>query len=166
MLDPFYQRRLCFRGKADALFTPFHQLTSILTHLPRCSLLFTFLLCAMAQSHKRNASTELAREESTSPLIIFKSPGLQPDLRIKVFDSEFHVHSAVLRLRSAFFRRFLDSPDKIPAPAGAKFQYEYISVVDDDGAWGLQVLTLVRYFIGMNFLTAHNLHSMPTSCHC
>ncbi|TVY41343.1 hypothetical protein LOCC1_G005648 [Lachnellula occidentalis] len=71
--------------------------------------------------------------------IIFKFPGLKVDTRLKVFGQEFHVHSAILRLYSAFFRTFLDSPDKIPAPASALFRYEYVSVVDADGTWGLEV---------------------------
>ncbi|TVY34570.1 hypothetical protein LSUB1_G008005 [Lachnellula subtilissima] len=75
--------------------------------------------------------------------IIFKCPGLELDTRLNVFGQEFHVHSAILRLYSAFFRTFLDSPDKTPAPASAFFRYEYVSVVDDDGTWGLEV-TLKR----------------------
>jgi len=71
--------------------------------------------------------------------IVFKFPGLELDTRLKVFDQEFHVHSAILRLYSTFFRTFLDSPDKTPAPASALFRYEYVSVVDDDGTWGLEV---------------------------
>ncbi|TVY18350.1 hypothetical protein LARI1_G004431 [Lachnellula arida] len=71
--------------------------------------------------------------------IIFKFPGLKVDTRLNVFGQEYHVHSNILKLYSAFFRTFLDSPDKTPAPASALFRYEYVSVIDDDGEWGLEV---------------------------
>ncbi|KAL3425287.1 hypothetical protein PVAG01_02078 [Phlyctema vagabunda] len=61
-----------------------------------------------------------------------------PDTRFIVFDKyEFHVHSIILKLHSAFFRRFLDSPDKIPAPNSAAFRYDWVSKIDGDGSWGL-----------------------------
>ncbi|RDW76122.1 hypothetical protein BP5796_06943 [Coleophoma crateriformis] len=72
----------------------------------------------------------------------FEWPGLQPDLRLEVFDSdEFHVHSTIMKLHSAFFRRFLDSPDKtadpsMPVRRGA-FKYNWITKVDEDGSWAL-----------------------------
>ncbi|KAH8801165.1 hypothetical protein F5882DRAFT_504648 [Hyaloscypha sp. PMI_1271] len=50
--------------------------------------------------------------DSKSP-IVFQSLGLKPDVSMKVFDVEFHVHSALLKLHSAFFRKFLDSADKV-----------------------------------------------------
>jgi len=50
--------------------------------------------------------------DSKSP-IIFQSPGFKPDVSMKVFDVEFHVHSTLLKLHSAFFRKFLDSADKV-----------------------------------------------------
>jgi hypothetical protein len=49
---------------------------------------------------------------SKSP-IVFQSPGLKPDVSLKVFDVEFHVNSTLLKLHSAFFRTFLDSADKV-----------------------------------------------------
>ncbi|TVY21572.1 hypothetical protein LARI1_G000514 [Lachnellula arida] len=70
--------------------------------------------------------------------IIFVSPGLQPDVRLRVFHQPFHVHSIVLKLHSNYFRKFLDSPDKSDGPASASFQYEYTTVVDEDGDWGLE----------------------------
>ncbi|PMD62646.1 uncharacterized protein K444DRAFT_524777, partial [Hyaloscypha bicolor E] len=70
--------------------------------------------------------------------IIFKSPGLKPDVRLTVFGQVFHVHSIILKLHSNFFRKFLDSADKVAAPASASFQYDYVSVFDADGDWGLE----------------------------
>ena len=53
--------------------------------------------------------------------IIFQSPGLKPDFSLKVFDVSFYVHSVVLKLHSAFFRKFLDATNKAasPSPNGA-----------------------------------------------
>jgi hypothetical protein len=65
-------------------------------------------LITMAQPASKKQKTN---EEPPSP-VVFQSPGLQPDVRLTVFDKEFHVHSVLLKLHSAFFRKFLDSPDK------------------------------------------------------
>ena len=83
---------------------------------------------------------------SSKEPIVFKSPGLKPDVRLTVFDQEFHVHSTLLKLYSAFFRTYLDSADKAPAPSSAVFRYEYVSVIDEDGTWGLEAASKVRTF--------------------
>ncbi|KAL2070506.1 hypothetical protein VTL71DRAFT_13532 [Oculimacula yallundae] len=71
--------------------------------------------------------------------IVFAYPGLDPDLRLRVLDVEYHVHSAVSKHYSYYFRQFLDSPDKPVGPASALFYYDYVSVFDDDGLdWSLQ----------------------------
>ncbi|TVY73408.1 hypothetical protein LSUE1_G008359 [Lachnellula suecica] len=70
---------------------------------------------------------------------IARDPRAKLDLRIQVFAQEFLVHSDVLKANSAFFRTFLDSPEKTPAPPSAPFRYEYVSVEDSDGTWGLEV---------------------------
>lgn len=70
--------------------------------------------------------------------IIFKSPGLDPDVRLKVFEHEFHVHSVVLKLHSNYFRCFLDSPDKLGTSVSSSFRYNYISMIDPDGTWELE----------------------------
>jgi hypothetical protein len=85
-----------------------------------------------AASRKRPRAETIAVEKGPAPFI-FVSPGLKPDTRLKVFKQEFHVHSLILKLHSNFFRKFLDSPDKPNGPASPHFQYEYVSVVDDDG---------------------------------
>src|ERR1039458_7906597 len=80
---------------------------------------------------------------STSPTIVFDAPGHEVDIRLQVFQQEFHVHSVVLKLHSEFFRTFLDSPDKAIAPARTDmmgFRYEWITKVDDDGSWHLVAL--------------------------
>jgi hypothetical protein len=75
-------------------------------------------------------------------VIVFASPGLLPDVRLKVFGTwEFHVHSVVLKLYSAFFRKFLDPSNKeeaAPATLGIKFRYEWVTEIDEDGnGWHL-----------------------------
>jgi len=61
------------------------------------------------------------------------------DVRLRVFDVEFHVHSTILKLHSAFFFKFLDSADKRPADtvAPGSFKYEWITKIDEDGSWSL-----------------------------
>ena len=78
--------------------------------------------------------------------LVFNVPGIQPDVRLKVFALEFHVHSTILRTHSALFRVFLDSSEKCPASPSAQFSYDYISVVDDDGVWGLEPLSHAVWF--------------------
>ena len=80
------------------------------------------------------------KEDDENP-IVFSSPGLTPDVRLTVFGREFHVHSIVLKLHSNFFRKFLDAGNKTATPASSLFQYDYVSVLDDDGTWGLETST-------------------------
>ncbi|KAI9648197.1 hypothetical protein NHQ30_002829 [Ciborinia camelliae] len=78
--------------------------------------------------------------------IVFQRPGcpaFEVDVRINVFGKEYHVHSIILRLNSAYFRKFLDSGDKVPAEKTSLFRYDYISVVDEDGEWGLEAVQRV-----------------------
>jgi hypothetical protein len=71
-------------------------------------------------------------------VVKFTSPGLQADVRLKVFNVDFHVHSVLLKLHSSFFRKFLDSPDKEGTiPGSAEFKYEWVTKIDDDGSWHL-----------------------------
>jgi len=46
---------------------------------------------------------------------------------------------SILKHFSRYFLKFLNSPNKVSAPASALFRYGYVSVVDDDGDWGLEV---------------------------
>ncbi|TVY41344.1 hypothetical protein LOCC1_G005649 [Lachnellula occidentalis] len=95
----------------------------------------------------RNKKQKTAAVAASPPTpIVFQSPGLQPDVRLMVFDQEFHVHSVILKLYSAFFRKFLDSPDKVAAVEAAstgtlrpaqwsaptKFKYEWFTQLDQD----------------------------------
>lgn len=63
----------------------------------------------------------LAKKQKVESLpkspIIFQSPGLKPDVSLKVFDVDFYVHSIVLKLHSAFFRKFLDSANEAASPS-------------------------------------------------
>ncbi|KAE8442587.1 hypothetical protein EG329_003074 [Mollisiaceae sp. DMI_Dod_QoI] len=93
---------------------------------------------ALHENNKKRRRTDSTAgvSSSSSPAapIIFTSPGLKPDVRLNVLGTDFHVHSIILKLHSNFFRRFLDSPDKHPAPDSALFRYEYSSVIETDGA--------------------------------
>ncbi|THV46569.1 hypothetical protein BGAL_0376g00170 [Botrytis galanthina] len=69
-------------------------------------------------------------------LKVFSIPDQKPDTRFVLFDeTEIHLHSTVLKLHSAFFRKFLDSPDKKPAEPSAEFRYEWVSEIEEDGEW-------------------------------
>ncbi|TGO37559.1 hypothetical protein BHYA_0094g00220 [Botrytis hyacinthi] len=59
-----------------------------------------------------------------------------------VIKQGFHVNSHILKERSVYFRKFLDSPDKQdePVPDSALFRYDYSTVVDEDGTWGLETV--------------------------
>lgn len=103
-------------------------------------------------SAKRITSFNMSRNGSWSQISsssgipkAFHAPGMKTDVRIRVFEREFHVHSVVLRLYSAFFRTFLDSADKGPVSGEGQFRYDYVSVLDPDGGWGLEVAKPVRY---------------------
>ncbi|CZR55530.1 uncharacterized protein PAC_05418 [Phialocephala subalpina] len=79
--------------------------------------------------------------------IFFTAQGLPLDTRLIVLGQEYHVHSAILKMHSAFFNAFLDSPDKIEHVAkkwklnkrnGGGFIYEWVSIIENDGiGWSL-----------------------------
>ncbi|TVY78171.1 hypothetical protein LSUE1_G004186 [Lachnellula suecica] len=57
-----------------------------------------------------------------------------PDMSIQVFSQTFHVNSSILKVHSAYFRTFLDSPDKVSqSDPDSEFKYEWVTHVDSDG---------------------------------
>lgn len=67
---------------------------------------------------------EAVTDVGVMKVIAFTWPGLKmPDVRLRVLEREYHVHFRILKLHSAFFRAFFDSPDKT-VPASADFDYE------------------------------------------
>ncbi|TVY93029.1 hypothetical protein LAWI1_G004291, partial [Lachnellula willkommii] len=87
----------------------------------------------MSQLPKRSStSTSSAREP-----VKFLMPNFTPDTRLRVFGQDFHVHSSYLKLHSAFFRKFLDSPEKEIVATSSGFRYEWVTKVDEDGTWSL-----------------------------
>lgn len=68
--------------------------------------------------------------------IVFVARGLPLDTRLDVLGTEFHVHSAILKMKSNFFFKFMDSPDKT-VDNKSEFKYEWISRIDEDGSWAL-----------------------------
>ncbi|KAF7932714.1 uncharacterized protein EAE98_004013 [Botrytis deweyae] len=76
---------------------------------------------------------------------VYKLPGHRVDVKLCVFDHEIHCHSLMLKLGSAYFRKFLDSADKTPAPANATFSYEYVTIQDTpEDVPGLEVASKVE----------------------
>ncbi|KAM0143542.1 hypothetical protein ACHAO1_000643 [Botrytis cinerea] len=93
----------------------------------------------MAQQNKKRKhgeDLEPAQPGLPSP-IIFLARGVNADTRFTVFRQQFHLHSSGLKHHSNYFRKFLNSADKSPAPASALFKYDYCSVIDEDGSWAL-----------------------------
>lgn len=91
------------------------------------------------------SNTPIAVATPKKAPVIFNARGLTIDTRLRVFDTEFHVHSVVLKMHSAFFYKFLDSPEKDnsgPVPFG-RFKYEWNTVLcDDKRDWALEALKL------------------------
>ena len=96
-----------------------------------------------AEAIPRPSKKPKVEAESKSPITfsVPQGPIKEPDTRLKVFDQEFHVHSAVLRVESTFFRAFYDADDATPSPQGrgsGDFKYEWVTIIDDDGqGWSL-----------------------------
>ncbi|KAF8865233.1 hypothetical protein BDZ45DRAFT_668679 [Acephala macrosclerotiorum] len=96
--------------------------------------------------------------DANSP-IVFPCAGQKPDVRLIVFKQAFHVHSTLLKLNTAFFRKFLDSADKavnlpngeggsgglggltppeasqigFDSTLGMTFKYEWVTKIDEGG---------------------------------
>jgi hypothetical protein len=63
--------------------------------------------------------------------VVFVWPGIKPDMRLQVFDDVYHVHSIIMSLNCGFFRKFLNSPDKVLSTGSVEFKYEYRSKIDE-----------------------------------
>ncbi|KAH7403236.1 hypothetical protein BKA64DRAFT_743856 [Cadophora sp. MPI-SDFR-AT-0126] len=85
------------------------------------------------------APTKEVQDGSPSSSIVFTARGLTPDVQLQVFDQVYHVHSVILKMQSAFFFKFLDSPEKPNIPdSNGKISYKWITEIDDDGkSWAL-----------------------------
>jgi len=84
------------------------------------------------------AAMEMDQVIDKKPLVFFLR-GKQPDVRLRVFDDEYHVHSQTLKDCSAYFYKFLDSPEKQGRVSSTfRFKYEWVTRVDDDGSWSLE----------------------------
>lgn len=72
---------------------------------------------------------------------MFVTGGAKPDVRIFVFDQEFHVSSGALKLHSAFFRKFLEPSGGIQPSSSAPsvFKSDWYTQIDTDlpTGWGL-----------------------------
>jgi len=83
---------------------------------------------------------------STISPVIFKHKNLKQDVRLKVFFTDFHVHSSILKSNSQNFSAYFDWVDKKgtgPAASGesvARSKYEMVTDMfpqfDDRIRWG------------------------------
>jgi hypothetical protein len=78
----------------------------------------------MTQPSAKKQKTSDTHTVTPMAPIIFKASDLKHDMQLKVFDQEFHVHSTMLKLHSAYFRKFLDSPEKPRATAWLRLSFD------------------------------------------
>ncbi|KAE8442861.1 hypothetical protein EG329_002603 [Mollisiaceae sp. DMI_Dod_QoI] len=72
--------------------------------------------------------------------ISFEISGMAADVSLKVFDQEFLVHSPILKIHSAFFNKFLDSPDKTVVRGihvEGEIKYQWVTELDGENDWQL-----------------------------
>jgi hypothetical protein len=62
---------------------------------------------------------------------------------MRVFNEDFYVHSDVLKLHSMFFRKFMDSPDKVVPVYTDPIKYDYKAAIDEVGTEG----EVLRWFM-------------------
>ncbi|TVY56986.1 hypothetical protein LCER1_G003336 [Lachnellula cervina] len=81
--------------------------------------------------------TSSAKKHKTenANLVIFTIPDEKADVYIKVFNTELHVHSLMLKSKSAFFREALDT--KCPVIVPSQFRSKWYTNIDDAGDWNL-----------------------------
>ncbi|KAH8801159.1 hypothetical protein F5882DRAFT_435512 [Hyaloscypha sp. PMI_1271] len=78
------------------------------------------------------------QKTSTSPPIIFTTPGTKPDVCLYFFSKEFHVSSASLKLNSTYFRKWIEPSEGIlPTSIRSGFASEWFTQVNGDGTWAL-----------------------------
>jgi hypothetical protein len=95
------------------------------------------------------ATKKMKTDNEPKKPIIFTSPGTQPDVRLRVFDQDFLVYSGLLKINSAFFRKFLEpSGGKVPGSSEI-YQYEWYTCIDesDTNCWSLSNDTKVKWHI-------------------
>ena len=58
---------------------------------------------------------------------------MEIDTRLEVFGTIFHVSSAVLKMHSQYFFKFLDPADKVVGTDQGGFKYDWVTKIVDDG---------------------------------
>jgi hypothetical protein len=86
--------------------------------------------------------TPPAVQTAAKPPIVYRCLGMKPDVCLNVLGQDYHAHSILLKLLSAFFWTFLDSADKetsvmqaSEAKLTSKFRDERVTKVDEDGSF-------------------------------
>ncbi|KAG4436033.1 hypothetical protein IFR05_008465 [Cadophora sp. M221] len=70
--------------------------------------------------------------------IIFTTPRHKPDIRMFVFDQDFHVYSGLLKVHAAFFETMLEpSGGIIPTSTSPLFKSDWYTTLDKDLGWVL-----------------------------
>ncbi|KAK0115488.1 hypothetical protein ONS96_013943 [Cadophora gregata f. sp. sojae] len=76
----------------------------------------------------------MATHNDTTPEpTVFRARGMEIDTHLTVFSKVFHVSSAILKMHSQYFFKFLDSADKIAVESSDGFKYDWVTKIVDDG---------------------------------
>lgn len=104
----------------------------------------------MAPTGSQRARVESIDLDSlkSTPSTIFAAPGLKPDVFLNVLEEEYHVHSAILKLYSNYFRKTLNGPNKQKG-SSTGFKYRCTSVVAENRAWELESAAKVSLVLNM-----------------
>ena len=101
--------------------------------------LLSITLTKAHQSFKMANFTSATTCPGLTKTITFNARGMERDVDLEVLGTHMYVHSAMLKLHSVFFYKFLDSADKALAPLTPPngFRYTWVTSVDIDGTWAL-----------------------------
>ncbi|KAE8450707.1 hypothetical protein EG329_006052 [Mollisiaceae sp. DMI_Dod_QoI] len=91
------------------------------------------------------AQPQAKKQKTNNAPIVFTLRKAKPDVRFFVFDQEYHVYSAVLKVGSEFFQKYLEPSGGIaPTSTSPLFRSDWYTDVEDDGSWHLSSDVSIR----------------------
>ncbi len=105
----------------------------------------------MMATQSQQTTASQPQQPTTAPQLVAKKPinfctNVEADTLLRVFDQDFHAHSAILKMHSTLFRTFFDSPDKVAKGSSTKdkFKYEWVTNIEPlEREWTLVCSTSV-----------------------
>ncbi len=102
-------------------------------------------------SEDSSTETRSFYESLNGTPMVFKRADMEPDVRIRIFEKEFHLHSFVLRIHSRHFREMFDLTSVVfngsdNGTVSGTFRYDYESVLEPMGGWSLMPAIMVCAF--------------------